>query len=230
MNTSRRSRIAFVCGVSSMGLAAALVVSAFVVAVIAWTRPAPTEGAAAQQEPPPPAALGDLGAFRVGAALGEERAAFSGFAKLTVFLDPASAERDFVEACLSDAAIAADLVAFTPILVDASATDDAAVEATLRTQGFQIVIRRMSGEFLGGLMVGFDCAELIDLLRAVRAGDSKPPARDELYRILLADPPSIDAVVAGAGFERAHLAYELLREFEGAESSIVQAVGARLGR
>ena len=222
---AKRSRIAVAYGLSSIGLAAVLVIAA-----VALTRPVPTEGAAAQQEPPPPVALADFGRFRVGAALGEERAAFSGLAKLTVFLDPASPERDFVEACVSDAAIAAELVAFTPVLVDASDTNDAAVEATLRAQGFQIVIRRMSGEFLGGLTVGFDCAELIDLLRAVRAGDSKPPARDELYRILLADPPSIDAVVADAGLERAHLAYEMLREFEGVESSIVQAVGARLGR
>jgi hypothetical protein len=195
----------------------------------------PRSGAAKAQ------ALPDIGKFRAGSVLGEERAGFSGRPKLQVLLDPGDPRLEEVAACLRSAEVEAALDSFTPILIDAGAESEAEVERVHRERdGLRVIVRGLDGGFRGGLREGFGCADLLGLLDAVRRHSSGPPEKSPIYALLVAHPEAIevfateDEVASGgvgrSGRERALRYLDLLREFEGEESPAVKAVEARLLR
>ena len=104
-------------------------------------------------------ALPDSGKFRAGSALGEERAGFSGRTVVQVFATAGTVEWSSIDACLKSAAIEAQMGFFTGVLVDEAA--EPTVEATLRERdGLRVVVRDLSGAYLGGLAAGFSCEDL----------------------------------------------------------------------
>jgi hypothetical protein len=128
---------------------------------------------------PRAAATDDIGRFKLGAAAGEERAGFSGLAKLQVFANASDPDWETVSAMLTAPEVEAELGFFTPILVDPAA--DVAAESRLRQRdGLQVIVRALNGKFLGGLRRGFTRGELVDLLAGIRRETIiQHPARDE---------------------------------------------------
>jgi hypothetical protein len=178
-------------------------------------------------------ALADAGRFRAGAELGRQRAEFSGRAQVLVFADPDAPGWTELEACLRDAAVEAELGAFTPVLVDArtAAGADAEVEGGLRARfGLGVVARSLSGKLLGALPVGFRCGELVAFLRQVAAENPIPAEKSPIYARLLESPEPIVDLVARGERERASKYVDFLREFEGPSSSAVIAARAGLGQ
>jgi hypothetical protein len=174
-------------------------------------------------------ALSQVGRFRVGAELGEERAAFSGRPKLLVFASPEDGGWADLASCLTDPALSEDLSYFTPILVDERA--DLETERRLREEnGLRVVARAKNGKYLGGLTAGFGCGELADLIAGIRANARLSLDRSPLYSVLVRDPSAIDAIAAESGIEAANRFADLLGELEGAGSPVVQEIEARLGR
>lgn len=176
-----------------------------------------------------PHGLAAVGPFRVGSALGEERAGFSGRPKLQVFTtadDPAAAD---LAACLLSAEVRAELDAFTPILIDARAEPE--VETTFRERdGLAVIVRGLNGGFLGALRSGFPCERLVWLLRTIREHSNGAPEKSPIYARLLLEPEAIDELVDAGETDRAVRFLELLRELEGEGSPAVAAVEARIFR
>lgn len=184
------------------------------------------EGGAA----PVPQAIGDIGRFRVGSVLGEERAGFAGRSKLLVFSSAMSPTYAETAACLTTTEVEAELDFFTPILVDEAIEPD--VEADLRQRdGIGVLVQGLQGQVLGTLPVGFSCRDLVALLKRVRAAATRPPELSPIYANLLERPVAVvdDMVSRGEG-ERASRLVDHLREFEGATSPAVAAAESRLGR
>jgi hypothetical protein len=170
--------------------------------------------------------LSDVGRFRVGAELGQERAGFSGLPLLYVFANPDDPNWGNVQACLQDFAIVEELASFTPILVDART--DTETEIALRERGFQMVVRRLSGKVMGMLPVGFECAELLELLQLIPSQMIVTPQKSPIYARLLESPDVIDAMLQQGERNQAEKFVGFLREFEGEASPAVQAAEARL--
>jgi hypothetical protein len=179
------------------------------------------------------ATLSDVGRFRAGAQLGRDRAEFSARAQLLVFADPDAPGWAELEACLRDAAVEAELGAFTPVLVDARAAAgaDAEAEGGLRARwGLGVVARSLSGKLLGALPLGFRCGELLGFLRQVAAENPVPAEKSPIYARLLESPEPIVDLVARGERERASKYVDFLREFEGPSSPAVIAAQAGLGQ
>src|SRR5687767_9457694 len=89
-------------------------------------------------------ALPDLGAFRVGSALGEERAGFSGRTKVQVFATAESAEWTVISSCLQSAEITNEMYFFTAVLIDEAAEPE--VEQVFRERdSLRVVVRSLNG-------------------------------------------------------------------------------------
>jgi hypothetical protein len=174
-------------------------------------------------------ALPDVGKFRVGSALGEERCGFSGRAKVSVFASFNSPAWSSISECLQSAAIESEMDFFTGVLVDEAAEPD--VEAVYRERdGLRVIVRGIGGGFLGCLPAGFTCQELVDLLRLVRASATSAPEKSPIYVNLLESTAVLDDLVARGEAAKAERYVALLEEFEGSSSPAVQAARAKVGR
>ncbi len=172
-------------------------------------------------------AVSDIGKFRVGSALGEERTGFSGRTKVTIFAGgPDSAA---LSTCLRNEAIEAQMDFFTGVLVDESAEPE--VEADLRAQGLRVVVRGLQGQVLGLLHEGYTCDDFVALLRQVRAASTRAAEKSPIYVNLLERPAEVvDYMVErGQGTDAARYVQHL-EEFEGSASPAVQAAKARAPR
>ena len=174
-------------------------------------------------------ALPDVGKFRVGSALGEERAGFSGRAKVLVFTTPDSPDWTALSQCLQSGDVLAQMDFFTGVLVDERAEPD--VEAVLRSRdGLGVVVRALNGGFLGGLASGFSCKDFAALLSSIRLAVTSPPEKSPLYANLLERTAPIDDMLQNGERAKAEKFAGFLEELEGASSPAVQAVKAKLGR
>jgi hypothetical protein len=183
-----------------------------------------TGGVGASQQ-----AIEDVGLFRVGAMLGEERAGFSGLPKLQVFADAADPGWASLQACLTAPGLQEALAGFTPVLIDERA--DLETEKVLRERdGARVVARGLNGKVLGALPAGFTCADLLDLLIEIQANTLQSPEKSPIYARLLETTEPIDVLVSQGQAERAAKFVEFLAEFEGAQSPAVMAAEARLPR
>lgn len=195
----------------------------FLIAVVVYFLRSPRGTAATAQ------VLPDLGAFRVGSELGEERASFSGRPKVQVFATAEPAEWTALSSCLESPQVEAEMGVFTGILIDEAA--EPTVEDTFRERdGLRVVVRALNGGFLGGLPQGFTCDDLVGLLRSLRQDDPSEPERSPIYANLLESPAVIDYLSEKGERARAERFVALLEEFEGATSPAVQAAKARLGQ
>lgn len=178
-------------------------------------------GVAAQEMP-------DVGKFRVGSQLGEERAGFSGRPMVFVFTSAASPEWATISSCLQGADVEAFMDQFTGVLVDEALELD--TEAVPRTRDkLRVVVRGLNGAFLGGLSEGFRCADLVALLDAIKKTVPFVEKSPIYARLLESAEPVAVLKVEGKGAE-AQRYVELLREFEGAGSPAVQAADAELNK
>jgi hypothetical protein len=176
------------------------------------------------------AAVGDAGRFRAGWTLGLDRAGFSGLPMAIVFADSADAGWPALRACLEDAAVSAELGSYTPVLVDAAGLERESELADHWRSGDAVVVRALSGQFLGSLPLGFACEDFVGLLQTAVTKLASAPQKSPIYVRLLESPEAIDWFVANGRRAEAEKFAAFLREFEGAESPAVQAVEARLGR
>ncbi len=169
-------------------------------------------------------AVTDIGKFRVGSTLGEERTGFSGRTKVTIFAGgPDSAT---LATCLRNEAIESQMDFFTGVLVDENAEPE--VEADLRAQGLRVVVRGLQGQVLGLLHEGYTCDDFVALLRQVRAASTRAAEKSPIYVNLLERPAEVvDYMVErGQGTDVARYVQHL-EEFEGSASPAVQAAKAR---
>jgi hypothetical protein len=178
-------------------------------------------GAAAQAMP-------DVGKFRVGSQLGEERAGFSGRPMVMVFASASSAEWLTISSCLESADIKAFMDHFTGILVEEAVEPE--VEAVARTRDkLRVVVRGLNGAFLGGLPEGFACADLVALLEAIKK--TVPfVEKSPIYARLLESTEPLAALKQEGNGDEAQKYVDLLKEFEGAASAAVEAAEAELAR
>jgi hypothetical protein len=175
-------------------------------------------------------AVADAGRFRAGWTLGLDRSGFSGLPMAIVLADGADAGWPALRACLEDAAVSAGLSSYTPVLVDAASLDAESELAGHWRRGDAVVVRALSGQFLGSLPQGFACEDLVALLQTAVTKLASAPQKGPIYVRLLESPEAIDWFVANGRRAEAEKFAAFLREFEGAESPAVQAVEARLGR
>jgi hypothetical protein len=212
MNT-KSGRIIFAC------FAAAALVGLVTYGVLV---PRSGVGAAAQ-------ALSDVGKFKVGSALGMERAGFSGRPMVQVFTTADDPNWPAISACLQSAEVEAEMGAFVGVLVDARAEPE--VESAFRRKhGLQLIVRGLNGAFLGGLKTGFQCPDLVGLLKTIRAGLNPEIEKSPIYTSLMLSPDAIDYYKAQSQNAKAARFVELLKEFEGEGSAAVQAAEARLNQ
>ena len=145
-------------------------------------------GAAAQ-------AIPDVGKFKVGSALGEERAGFSGRPKVQVFATADSPDWPATSACLQSGEVEAEMGSFVGVLVDAGLEPQ--VEAAQRQRdGLQVVVRSLGGGYLGGLRAGFTCADFVNLLRIIRSNSNPEVEKSPAYATLLDSPDLVDYLEA----------------------------------
>jgi hypothetical protein len=176
-----------------------------------------------------PQALADVGRLRVGSALGEERAGFSGRPKVLVFTSATDPQWSAIQACLLSLSAEAELSSFTPVLVDE--TLDADEERVLRERdGLRVVVRGLNGKFWGGLPAGFRCEELLALLHSIRTEMIQLPEKSPIYARLLESTEPIDWLIQEGQLARAQKFVEFLAEFEGTGSPACTAAQARLPR
>jgi len=174
-------------------------------------------------------AMPDVGKFRVGSDLGEERAGFSGRAKVQVFATASASDWTALSACLQSAAVEAEMPFFTGILVDEKAEPE--VEATLREQdGQRVVVRGLQGQVLGSLPAGFACDDLVSLLKQAHAVSTRAPEPSPIYASLLESTAALDDLIQKQEGAKAAKFIDLLEEFEGSASPAVQAAKAKLGK
>lgn len=160
--------------------------------------------------------LPDVGKFRVGSVLGEERAGFSGSPKVQVFTNFGDPDWPAIAFCLEDPRVQVEMEAFTGVLVNDILEPN--VEREFREgNGLQVIVRALNGGFLGALHRGFSCDELVDLLAAIRASSSEPE-KSPIYALLVDTPAVIDTVIDVDGCDRAARFVAFLTEFEGAAS------------
>ncbi|MBI4257905.1 MAG: hypothetical protein HY619_03025 [Thaumarchaeota archaeon] len=177
------------------------------------------------------AALTDVGRFKLGAKLGEERAGFSGLPKIQVFANSSDPNWPAVQACLQEAAIEAELIgSFTAVLVDTSDPQEAQVELGARELGYQVILTALNGKFLGGLAAGFACRDLLALLRTIKAETVIRPEKSPIYARLLETAQPIDWLIQNSERAKADRFVDFLKEFEGVDSPAVRAAEASLNR
>ena len=194
-----------------------------VVGYLAFSRSAGT------QEPGDVVAPRDVGKFRVGSALGEERAGFSGRAQVLVFTTADAKDWPAISACLESTAVEAEMNFFTGVLVDEVA--EPGVERVFRERdGLRVIVRGLGGGFLGCLPAGFACQEFVDLLRAVRLSATSAPEKSPIYVNLLESTAVLDDLIAKGKRSDAAKYVGLLEELEGSLSPAVQAAKAKLGK
>jgi hypothetical protein len=188
-----------------------------------WHSP---EGAGAAPGDP----LADIGPFRLGVASGTERAAFTGAPFVYVFLDRSDSDLARASAALADPEVAQLMRGFTGVLLDAA--DEAArdTEPELRSQGLRVVVRALSGKFLGGIETPFGAEDLKTLLASVLRRHPHAAARSPLYSLLRTVPDAIARVVEAEGPEKAAWYVDLMAEAEGPESEAVVALRERIAR
>jgi hypothetical protein len=171
----------------------------------------------------------DVGKFRVGSQLGEERAGFSGRAMVQVFAQAGTVEWTAISECLASPEVEAEMYFFTGVLVDEALEPN--VERLHReVDNLRVVVRGLNGAYLGGLPAGFTCTDLVELLRWVRARSVMRPRPSPIYLSLLESSASITDLIQRGEGERAVKYAEFLKELEGASSPAVQAAEAALGR
>ena len=173
--------------------------------------------------------LADAGKFKLGSALGMERAGFSGQPMVLVFANPDSPDWPSLSACLQSPEVEAEMALFTGILVDERF--EPGVEAVLRERdGFRVVVRGLSGAFLGGLKDGSDCLTLSSLLKSIRERSISPPVKSPIYTRLLENPDPIDALLFNGERAKAEKFVGFLKEFEGEKSPAAIQAQARLSQ
>ena len=172
-------------------------------------------------------ALPDAGKFRVGSALGEDRAGFSGRAKVQVFTSFGAPEWASLSQCLQSPQVEAEMGFFTGVLVDGAA--ELEVETVLRERdGLGVVVRALNGAVLGGLKAGFTCAELVELLHSIRANATGEAEKSPIYADLLESTAPIDALLLNGERAKAEKFVGFLKEFEDPQSAAVKNAEARL--
>lgn len=178
---------------------------------------------------PQASALADVGAFKVGSAVGEERAGFSGRPKVQVFISADDPTWPTLQACLASAEVQTAVAPFVGVIVDPKA--DPETEAILRQRGDHTVIARgLSGKLYGSLPATFTCENLTSFLNTLAASLPATPEKSPIYASLMDDQKALDGLIqAGAG-EKANRFVELLEEFEGASNVKVLAAKAKLGK
>jgi len=175
-------------------------------------------------------ALSDVGKFKVGSGLGEERAGFSGRPKVQIFTSTDDPNWPSIFACLRSPEVEAQMAYFTGILVDYQAESNVESIGT-RQDGVRVIVRRLNGELLGGLPAGFSCADLAQFLATIRRSRSLDMEKSPIYASLMESPEVVVDDLKGKG-EAAQAArfVELLKEFESADNPAVLAAQARLNR
>jgi hypothetical protein len=190
--------------------------------ILLYTRLPGGGGAAAQAMP-------DVGRFKAGSELGMERAGFSGRAMVQVFAQAGTPEWTGISECLASAEVEAEMHFFTGVLVDEAVEPN--VESVLRERdGLRVVVRGLNGAVLGGLPVGFTCAELASLLRSVRQRTIAQPEPSPIYANLLESAAPITDLIQRGEAGRAAKFVDFLKEIEGATSQAVRSAEAVLGR
>lgn len=172
------------------------------------------------------AALGDAGAFRVGSALGEERAGFSGRPQVQVFASAADPKWPALRDCLGSGDVTLAMAGFVGVLVDVNV--EPSVEAIFRQRGLTVIVRGLNGALLGALNAEFTCDELASFLFRTRAELQAEPLKSPVYAALLDSADAVDRLIQSEGPSSAARAVELLKEFEGASSPAVTAAESRL--
>lgn len=175
-------------------------------------------------------AISDAGKFKVGSALGQERAGFSGRAMVQIFTWADDPNWPAISACLRSPEVEAEMASFTGIIVDAQAEPE--VESIGKRQdGVRVIVRRLNGELLRGLPAGFSCADLVHLLNYIRQSRSLDMERSPIYASLMESPEAVVDDLKGKGEAvQAARFVELLKEFEGAQSPAVLAAETQLNR
>jgi hypothetical protein len=173
-------------------------------------------------------ALSDVGVFRAGSALGEERAGFSGRPQVKVLVSEGAETIVRVSAALQDPAVVNAMAAYTGVLVDAAA--EPGVEQVLRERDkLQVVVRSLDGSFLGGLEA-VTAPELARLLETISARLGKAAEPSPLLARLRESTEPIDAMLQEGKRAEAEKFADFLREIDGPAADSVQAVENRLGR
>jgi len=171
--------------------------------------------------------LPDAGRFRVGYALGEKRAGFSGRPMVMIFTNSGAPEWPSIKACIEDPSLEAEMDVFTGILVND--LQEPTVEQVLREQGLRVVVRSLNGGFQGGLHAGFSCQDLIERLRAIRKNMGGIPEKSPIYAVLLEQPVAVVGdLVIKYGCETAAMYVSFFEEFEGESSDQAEAARAEL--
>ncbi len=174
-------------------------------------------------------ALSDVGKFKVGSAVGEERAGFSGRSKVQIFTSSGDPNLPAISACLQSAEVEAEMEFFVGVLVDGA--QEPQVEAMHREHnGLQVIVRGLNGAFLGGLPSGSTCQDLVKLLQGIRASSTREIIKSPIYNSLLLSAEAVDSLNQSGQAERAARFVNLLKEFEGAESPAVTAAESRVIR
>lgn len=174
-------------------------------------------------------ALPDVGRFRAGSAAGEERAGFSGRAKVQVFASASASDWNTISACLQSREVEAEMPFFTGVLIDEKA--EPTVEQVFRERdGLRVVVRALNGGFLGGLPAGFKCQDLADLLKSIHAQATSAPEKSPIYANLLESTAALDDLLQKQEGAKAARFVDLLDELEGSTSPAVQAAKAKLGK
>jgi hypothetical protein len=174
-------------------------------------------------------ALPDVGRFKVGSAAGMERAGFSGRPMVEVFTTADDPTWPAISQCLQSAELDAEMDSFVGVLVDARS--EPAVESRFRGKHrLQLIVRGLNGAFLGGLKTGFQCADLIALLKSIRASMNREIEKSPIYTSLMLSPDAVDYFKSRGETPKAARFVELLKEFEGESSPAVEAAEARLSQ
>ena len=170
--------------------------------------------------------LTDIGKFKVGYDLGQERTGFCGRPLLLVFTSTDDPQLPIIGSYLTDPAVDALMGFFTGIIIDEKA--EPTVEKNLRTRNdLKVIIRNLNGGYLGGLSSKFTLDNMVNLLTAV--GKDCRPQISPIYSALLEDLNVLNTFIANNQKDKAVRFVGLLEEFEGSSSPVVVAAKAKLG-
>ena len=176
----------------------------------------------------PAGQLDDIGVFKFGSALGEERAGFSGRTRVIVLTS--AREVASLSGCLRSLGVEAHMAALTGVLVDTEVEPE--VESDLRErENARVVVKGLEGQILGVLREGYSCDELAQLLEAVTARMSGPPRPSPIYMNLLERPADVARDFVSRGEAAVAAKYvQLLEELEGTANAAVQAARGELAK
>lgn len=173
--------------------------------------------------------LPDSGKFKVGSAVGEERAGFSGRSKVQIFTTSDDPSWPAISACLQSPEVTAEMDFFVGVLVDAGLEPQ--TEGMHREHnGLQVIVRGLNGAFLGALKPGFTCGELVELLKAIHARANPEVEKSPIYNALLQSAEVVDFLNQKGEAQKAARFVDLLRDFEGAQSPAVLAAEVKVIR